>query len=748
MLPGTKLILETVTYKVEEQLGQGGFGEVYKVQEEVQEASDCSKWLGSKVAPQSPHKVHREPLSEAVSGPLMHHVLCLRSLSSAVVIAVTSQFRCISHVFVCTWVQVCLWLSPSLLFWLMDCGPCTEAIDKPPCWAMKVAGKSELVFAVESIAASKARAVAQEQVRWQGRVFLPFLRAVGPGRVVDDLVEDGEHSANVLVMELAHGTLENHKGFSGDSLIMVAWGLASTLSLLNRAGFVHGDLKPSNILWRNFDGSMAKLEIEGLNGWPLLSDFGSAQCFHSMSFENRPVESDEKIEAYGWTPAFAAPEVKMCRGKWQTMRSDMYSYAKTLQAIGQHSRLPECLQKICNACLQEKPEKRPASFREIADDLEENRPQCLEWGRQLWEQQQAKFSSPALAHQHSSALQEQGLQVLVAQRENRLRLLMENHKTKQVIEPYMALAREYRRLGSPAPAIELCREALMLNPCWAVHPALLANLGNAEGSLGNAARRKEHLERALKIEEGFFGLDHPEVAKTLTNLGIAEGSLGNPTRKKEILEGALKIFEGFYGQDHPEVAITLTNLGNAEGDLGNPTMQKELLERAFKIFEGFYGQDHPEVANILTSLGIAEGSLGNPTMQKEVLERALKIKEGFYGQDHPEVATTLTNLGNAEGSLGNAARRKEHLERALKIEEGFFGLDHPEVAKTLTNLGNAEGDLGNAAKKKELLERALKIEEASMARITLKWRRPWPTWGMLKDPLAMQPSRRSSSSVP
>ena len=66
---------------------------------------------------------------------------------------------------------------------------------------------------------------------------------------------------------------------------------------------------------------------------------------------------------------------------------------------------------------------------------------------------------------------------------------------------------------------------------------------------------------------------------------------------KELLERALKIKEGFYGQDHPEVAITLTNLGNAEGDpLAMQPAMKELLERALKIQEGFYGQDHPEVA--------------------------------------------------------------------------------------------------------------------------------------------------------
>ena len=39
----------------------------------------------------------------------------------------------------------------------------------------------------------------------------------------------------------------------------------------------------------------------------------------------------------------------------------------------------------------------------------------------------------------------------------------------------------------------------------------LANLGNACGSLGNAAKRKELLERALVIEERHYGPDHAEL---------------------------------------------------------------------------------------------------------------------------------------------------------------------------------------------------------------------------------------------
>ncbi len=55
----------------------------------------------------------------------------------------------------------------------------------------------------------------------------------------------------------------------------------------------------------------------------------------------------------------------------------------------------------------------------------------------------------------------------------------------------------------------------------------------------------------------------------LTNLGDAYGSLGDAQKSRELLERALVINERHYGLEHPNVAITLTNLGNAHGSLGD-----------------------------------------------------------------------------------------------------------------------------------------------------------------------------------
>ena len=116
------------------------------------------------------------------------------------------------------------------------------------------------------------------------------------------------------------------------------------------------------------------------------------------------------------------------------------------------------------------------------------------------------------------------------------------------------------------------------------------------------------------------------MAITLTNLGNAHGALGDAAKQRDLLERALKIEEAYFGQDHKEVAITLTNLGNAYGDLGDAAKQRDLLERALKIKEAYFGKDYFEVAIALHILGVgARHIMEGYGAAKDTCERTLQI---------------------------------------------------------------------------------------------------------------------------
>ena len=182
------------------------------------------------------------------------------------------------------------------------------------------------------------------------------------------------------------------------------------------------------------------------------------------------------------------------------------------------------------------------------------------------------------------------------------------------------------------------------------------------GEMGQAI-----VSAARRANEALLEIDNEQSVPVLIQLGNAYGFLGDAARKRDLLERALRIKEREYGPEHREVAATL--MGNAYGSLGDAARKRNLLERALRIDEREYGPEHREVAVTLTNLGSAYGSLGDAARGRDLLERALRIQEREYGPEHREVAATLTNLGNAYGSLGDAARKRDLLERALRIVE-------------------------------------------------------------------------------
>ena len=200
------------------------------------------------------------------------------------------------------------------------------------------------------------------------------------------------------------------------------------------------------------------------------------------------------------------------------------------------------------------------------------------------------------------------------------------------------------------------------------------------------------VEKAILAErEREFGAESKEAGVALFNLGCACMGLGDYAKQRDVLERALAIEERAYGRDHPEVAITLTNLGNAYGTLGDHAKKRDMLERALAIKERAYGRDHAQVAITLNNLGLAYGELGDHAKERDMLERALAIGERAYGPDHVELAGTLWNLYEANRALGDTVKQREILERALAINENFYGPDHSETVYCREALDSIRG---------------------------------------------------------
>ncbi len=144
------------------------------------------------------------------------------------------------------------------------------------------------------------------------RRFLAEARALAALRhpniltVFDYGVADG---AAYLVLELVDGgSLADrapHQGLDPDTTRRIAGGILEALDTAHRAGILHRDVKPENVLLTR-------------SGEPRLSDFGLVKDLHSK------VQARTALGTMLGTPAFMAPE--LFRGKAASAASDVYSW--------------------------------------------------------------------------------------------------------------------------------------------------------------------------------------------------------------------------------------------------------------------------------------------------------------------------------------------------------------------------------------------------------------------------------------
>jgi tetratricopeptide (TPR) repeat protein len=224
--------------------------------------------------------------------------------------------------------------------------------------------------------------------------------------------------------------------------------------------------------------------------------------------------------------------------------------------------------------------------------------------------------------------------------------------------------------------------------------------GRAEFS---AARHA--LERALKIAEATYGVNHPNVAAGVSNLGLVLRELGDLPGARAQCERALKIDEAAHGPNHPEVATDANNLGAVLRDLGDLAGARAHSERALKIDEAAYGPNHFDVARDANNLGLVLLDLGDAAGAEAHFERALKIDEATYGPNHPKVANRLNNLGELLGGLGDLPGARAHFERALKIFEQSLGPGHPDTQRVSRNLKALDDRAKNPRTKSERIRR-------------------------------------------
>jgi len=247
-----------------------------------------------------------------------------------------------------------------------------------------------------------------------------------------------------------------------------------------------------------------------------------------------------------------------------------------------------------------------------------------------------------------------------------------------------------------------------------IRARLMDTMGLVYLRLGLYPQAEPLLRSGLEIRRRTLGPNHPDVAQSLQNLGILSWSQGKYPEAEPLFRSAIAIRERALGPDDPELAKSLNNLAIVYKTEGKYSQAEPLYLRSFKIMEKSLGPDNPDLASSLNNLASFYYDQKKYTSAEPLFRRSLQIKEKSLGSDHPDVASTLNNLGELMTSLNKNDEAELFYQRSLAIRKKVLGATHPDVAESMVNLGSlyvVEGKLDQA---EPLLVEALTIRQKSL----------------------------------
>lgn len=550
------------------------------------------------------------------------------------------------------------------------------------------------------------------------------------------------------------------------------------LAAAHRAGVVHRDFKPANVLVSGYGDPAEPTRVQ-VTDFGLATEPPPADAFDPETLSSADEEETPHRRRVG-TPAYMAPEQQ--RGESVDARADQFSFCIALfeALIGRRplqpcddlwdSNVPSWVRRVLGRGLAPDPAERWPSMEALLEALDAPR---RHGGRSI-----IALTASLAAGAATWALLPAGSSVGCGTEEKHDALVDPARKTR-VRDAFVATQTPYaeRAWQDAVDGVNAYAgrwSALHAQACVRASGDQAPDVGHLQ--LACLERRYAEVEGvldvlehadALAVERAVAAIRSLAPAQTCLVDSIEDTAVGDNEMRLELARAAGLERAGRYVDARhrtqqvldrtlrPSVrSEALAQLGRIAARMGHYADAERLLSEATWLAEE---HRHEQVAAEATTLAVwvvgarlqrdAEGRLwaehanaavarlGDPPLMRAELETNLGVLDRIAGQyasardrhesalsrrvavlgpDHPAVATAHKELGNALYEWGETAAAHRHYTRALEIRREALGPDHPDLAVVHNNLGNTSVALGDRSGARAHLTRALDLWAATL----------------------------------
>jgi len=271
-----------------------------------------------------------------------------------------------------------------------------------------------------------------------------------------------------------------------------------------------------------------------------------------------------------------------------------------------------------------------------------------------------------------------------------------------------------RGQGRPAEALDLLLSAVeTLRPEVRPEDERLADaleeLAQIERDLGKFDDAETDAAEALAIYREVFNGDHTKTASALNTVGYVRLSRGDARGAERNHREAMEMLRRLGANRDKALARTLSSLAIARGIIGDPHESVDLHAEALAIYRADKQGDSPAVASCLNSIGLCLNREEERGEAERHLVEALEMRRRMYRGDSVGVAASLSNVANLYRATGRE-REAEGLHReSLGMRIRLHGERSPAAAQGMSDLAVTLDALGRGAEARREFDRAIEI---------------------------------------
>jgi len=240
-----------------------------------------------------------------------------------------------------------------------------------------------------------------------------------------------------------------------------------------------------------------------------------------------------------------------------------------------------------------------------------------------------------------------------------------------------------------------------------IQSSLHHTIGKTYFNLGLYEDARAHHRAALNIRIRTLGEEDMETLVSMTQTAKSLSAQGKYKEAESLNRKVYEIKLRLLGEEDGQTLLSMSNLGVILKNMGRLEEAEKLHRKSYEINRRKLGEENSKTLGSMTNLAVTLKNLRKLEEAEAILRRVVTINCNIVGEENQDTLTAMHNLANVLLKKKQKSEAEEMHRRVLDIRTRILGEDHPESLSSMNGFALTLKSLGKIDEAEEQFRKAL-----------------------------------------